>query len=87
MEILEYSGPTRSLWDGHLELSEVASLESPQRVPLHVDVMDSEVGRIDGVRVLAGSEDWVVGIVLSVVGEVHVVIGGVVLIAAVVKVT
>ena len=75
------------MWDRHLELSEVAALESPQRVPLHVDMMDTEVGRIDHVPVLAGSNDWVVGIVLSVVGEIHVFISGIVLIAAVVEVT
>ena len=87
VEGLEHSGPARSLWDGHLELSEVAALESPQRVPLHVDVMDAEVGRIDHVPVLAGSKDRIVGVVLSVVGEVNVFISGVVLVAAVVEVT
>ena len=50
-------------------------------------MMDPEVGRIDHVPVLTGSNDWVVGIVLSVVGEIHVFISGIVLIAAVVEVT
>ena len=87
MERLENSGPTRGLWHRHLELSEVASLEPPQRVPLHVDVVDAKVGRVNRVPVVAGPEDRVVGIVLSVIAKIDVFIGGVILVAAVVEVT
>ena len=87
MEILEHSGPTRGLRHRHLELPEVASLEPPQRVPLHVDVVDAKVGRVNRVPVVAGSEDRVVGIVLSVIAKIDVFIGGVILVAAVVEVT
>ena len=87
MEILEHSGPARGLRHWHLELPEVASLEPPQRVPLHVDVVDAKVGRVNRVPVVAGSEDRVVGIVLSVIAKIDVFIGGVILVAAVVEVT
>ena len=87
MEILEHSGPTRGLRHWHLELPEVASLEPPQRVPLHVDVVDAKVGRVNRVPVVASSEDRVVGIVLSVIAKIDVFIGGVILVAAVVEVT
>ena len=85
-EKLKHSGPTRSLWDGHLKLSEVTALESPQRIPLHVDVVDAEVSRVDYVTVLASAKDRVVGVVLCVVGEIDVFVSGVILVAAVVEV-